>query len=311
MTGTHGTQDIGTQEGTQNASALLDSLKHRPIDRSILVTGGSGFFARGFVRKALDLGAERICIYSRGEYAQHLMRQEFGGDARLRWLIGDVRDRDRLRRAMQDVELVVHAAALKRIEVGVENPTEMKKTNVDGTQNVIEAAIEADVAKVVYLSTDKAYQPCSAYGVSKAMAEAHILAANNERGSKGPRFSACRYGNVWGSTGSVVPSWRALIAAGAGVVPVTDPDCTRFFMTREQAVQLVLDTAATMRGGELAIPDLPAYRLGDLAQAMGVVMDVKGLPVTEKKDESMGPGRCSADARRMSVDELREELKHV
>lgn len=276
--------------------------------RNILVTGGSGFFGKGFVRRALELGVERICVYSRGEYAQHLMREEFEDDRRLRWLIGDVRDRDRLYKAMQGVELVVHGAALKRVSTGVENPTEMKKTNVDGTQNVIEAATEAGVARVIYLSTDKAYQPCSPYGLSKAMAEAHILAANNERGARGPRFSACRYGNVWCSTGSVVPTWRALIERGVKAVPVTDPECTRYFMTRAQAVQLVIDTAHSMRGGELVIPELPAYRLGDLAEAMGVDMDIRGLPVTEKRDESMSAEKCSLDARRMSVDELRAAL---
>lgn len=279
------------------------------IARSILVTGGSGFFGRGFVRAALSAGAERVCIYSRDEHKQADMREAFGDDQRLRWLIGDVRDRDRLRKAMQAVELVVHAAALKRVEVGVMNPTEMKKTNVDGTENVIEAATYAGVHRVIYISTDKAYQPCSPYGYSKATAEAHVLAANNERGANGPRFSACRYGNVWGSTGSVVPKWRRLIVGGATSVPVTDPDCTRFFMTRDQAVQLVIDTANCMRGGELVIPDLPAYRLGDLAEAMGVEMDVRGLPKTEKKDESMGPNHCSADAPRMSITELREALQ--
>jgi UDP-N-acetylglucosamine 4,6-dehydratase len=279
--------------------------------RSILVSGGSGFFGRGFVRRALDLGAERICVFSRGEYAQHLMRQAFGNDPRLRWLIGDVRDRDRLRKAMQGVELVVHAAALKRVETGVENPTEMKKTNVDGTQNVIEAATDAGVKKVIYLSTDKAYQPCSPYGLSKAMAEAHVLAANNERGAHGPRFAACRYGNVWGSTGSVVPMWQQLLATGATAVPVTDPECTRFYMTRAEAAQLVIDLAASMQGGELVIPDLPAYRLGDLATAMGARMDVRGLPGTEKLHESMSADRCSADARRMSVFEIAEALNHA
>lgn len=279
--------------------------------KSVLVTGGAGFFGRGFVKRALELGYERVCVYSRGEYQQAVMRQEFGADSRLRFFIGDVRDRDRLIRAMQDVELVVHAAALKRVEVGVENPTEMKKTNVDGTQNVIEAAVDAGVAKVVYLSTDKAYQPCSPYGVSKAMAESHVLAANNERGSRGPRFAACRYGNVWCSTGSVVPTWRHLIATGAHRVPVTDPNCTRFFMTRAEAVDLVANLAQSMTGGELAIPNLPAYRLGDLAAAMGVGMDVRGLPDTEKRHESMGPDHCSEGARRMDVAELREALREA
>lgn len=279
--------------------------------RSVLVTGGSGFFGRAFARRALELGTERVCVYSRGEYAQHLMREEFNNDSRVRWFIGDVRDRDRLRRAMQGIDLVVHAAALKRVEVGVENPTEMKKTNIDGTQNVIESAIDAGVRRVIHLSTDKAYQACSPYGLSKAMAEAHILAANNERGSSGPLFSACRYGNVWGSTGSVVPRWLALIATGAARVPVTDPGCTRFFMTRDQAVQLVIDTARSMKGGELVIPDLPAYRLGDLAEAIGIGMHIRGLPKTEKLHESMSSDRCSADAPRMSIEELRGALERI
>ena len=274
--------------------------------RSILLTGGAGFFGRGFVKRALELGSERICIFSRGEYAQALMRQAYPDDDRLRWFIGDVRDPARLRRAMHGVDLVVHAAALKRVEVGVENPTEMHRTNVEGTQNVIAAATDAGVERVIYLSTDKAYQPCSPYGLSKAMAEALVLAANRERGGPGaPKFSVCRYGNVWGSTGSILPTWRAMIAAGAKVVPVTDPECTRFFMTRSQAVELVVRLAHSMMGGELVIPELPAYRVADLAEAMRVGMFVKGLPASEKRHESMSDDKCSADAFRMSVDDIR------
>jgi UDP-N-acetylglucosamine 4,6-dehydratase len=279
--------------------------------RSILVTGGSGFFGRGFVRSALALGAERVCIYSRGEYAQHLMREEFGGDERLRFFIGDVRDADRLTEAMRGVELVVHAAALKRIEVGHYNPEEVIKTNVDGTRNVVAAARAAGVAKVVGISSDKAAEPASIYGISKAAGECILLAANTTRGASGPIFSVVRYGNVWNSTGSIVPVWRSLIARGAVELPVTDPDCTRFFMLREEAVNLVMDIARTMEGGELAIPNLPAYRVGDLAAAFGLPTRITGLGEFEKKHEMMSPGNTSDVARRMSVQELRDRLKET
>lgn len=279
--------------------------------RSVLITGGTGFFGQAFVRAALEAGAGRIAVYSRSEHAQALMREEFKDDERLRWFIGDVREADRLEEAMAGIDLVVHAAALKRIEVGYYNPDEMQKTNVDGTRNVIKAARRADVLKVVFLSSDKAFEPCSPYGISKASAENLILSANRTRGSSGPRFSAVRYGNVWNSTGSIVPTWKRLIDKGEQVVPVTDPECTRFFMTRQQAVDLVKNTAEAMKGGELNIPDLPAYRVGDLAEALGVGVMVKGLPDFEKRHESMGPGNSSDKARRMSVDELRKELAHV
>lgn len=280
------------------------------IARSILVTGGSGFFGRGFVRSALALGAQRVCIYSRGEYAQHLMREEFGGDERLRFFIGDVRDPDRLRRAMDGCDLVVHAAALKRVEVGEYDSVEMARTNVYGAMNVIKAAHEAGVRRVVALSTDKAFHPVNAYGATKLVAEKLFLAANNDRGQCGPIFAVTRYGNVAGSTGSVIPTWRAALARGESVT-VRDPEATRFWMTREEAVQLVLDTARTMRGGELVVPDLPAYRLGDLAEAMGVRFFVTGLLPGEKLHESMEEGKPSDLARRMSVDELKEALRHV
>lgn len=279
---------------------------------SYLITGGTGSFGRAFVKRILDTNASgRICIYSRGEHTQAQMRADLNDDTRCRWFIGDVRDSNRLRRAMHGVDVVVHAAALKRIEVGFYNPTEMVRTNVDGAINVIEAAQDAGVKKVVALSTDKAFQPCSPYGASKALAEAIFLAANNTTGASGPRFAVCRYGNVWASAGSIVPKWRDLLANGACKVPVSSPDCTRFFMTLEQAVDLVSTTVANMNGGELMIPDLPAYRVGDLARAFGVEMDIKGLPDWEKQHESMDESRCSAFARRMGIAELRKHLKDV
>ena len=275
---------------------------------SVLITGGSGYLGRALARRLLETDAShRICIFSRGEHAQASMREEFGDDSRLRWFIGDVRERSRLVRAFDSVSLVIHAAALKRIEVGAYNPLEMVRTNVDGTVNVIEAAQDAGVGKVLFVSSDKAYQPVSAYGQSKALAEALVLAVQHTVRECGPKFGAVRYGNVWCSTGSVVPKWRE-IAANGGRLAITNPDCTRFFMRASEAVDLVLDTAANMRGGELAISDLPAYRLGDLAEAMGLDGEITGLPKWEKLHEKMGPGHSSELARRMSVEELRAAL---
>lgn len=283
----------------------------------VLITGGTGYLGHGLVRRLLEQGCQRICIYSRGEYAQARMRAEFENDARLRWFIGDVRDQQRLERAMESVETVIHAAALKRIEVGAYNPDEMVKTNVLGSQNVIEAARRAGVQKVLLVSSDKAFEPVSPYGQSKALAESLFLAAN-DMSPYGPRFAVTRYGNVAGSTGSVIPTWRQIKEKWSDAivwpkvkVPVTDPECTRFYMTRDQAVELVLTTLRDMVGGELAIPDLPAFRLGDLAAAMDVDMDIRGLGAFEKKHEGMGPGNTSDMARRMDVSELREALVHV
>jgi UDP-N-acetylglucosamine 4,6-dehydratase/5-epimerase len=302
--------------------------------RSVLITGGSGFFGRAFVDRLLTApyefnqpvvqitpdgerllhpaAARRICVYSRDEHKQAAMREawslEGGGDEpRLRFFIGDVRDKDRLWRAMRGVDVVVHAAALKRIDVGWYDPDEVAKTNVIGAMNVIAAAELAGVERVVALSTDKAYQPVSPYGLSKAMAEALFLNANNARGSTGPRFAVCRYGNVWGSTGSVAPRWKALMKAGISSVPLTDPECTRFFMRIGEAVDLVLNTIETMPD-EVAIPTLPAYRLGDLAEAMGAQTHTVGLPAWEKRHESMSDGVSSDLARRMTVNELKEAL---
>lgn len=275
---------------------------------NVLITGGSGSFGRAFTRKLIDLGAERIVIFSRDEVKQAEMRQEFPQKC-MRFFIGDVRDRDRLTRAFHGIETVIHAAALKRIEVGRYNPMEMVKTNVMGAMNVIEAAQDAKVHRVIALSTDKAYQPVSAYGQSKALMESMFLAANDTVGKAGPFFSVTRYGNVAGSRGSVIPVWREILKS-SDAVPVTDPEATRFFMTIDQAVDLVLKTMGIMPK-DVVIPDLPAFRLADLAEAMGAKMDVRGLPAYEKLHEGMADGNTSDVARRMTVDELRQALIHV
>lgn len=325
--------------------------------RRVMITGGTGFLGQGLTRAimAADIDAH-ICIYSRGEYPQALMRQAIPDpEARLHWFIGDVRDQARLRRAMQGVDLVIHAAALKRVEVGEYNPTEMVLTNVLGAMNVIEAATDASVQKVVAISSDKACAPLNAYGATKLTMEKLMLAANNARGKTGPRFAVCRYGNVAGSTGSVIPTWRARAAAQFAKaaqgqdpnniritqctqVPVTDPTCTRFWMTQEEACELVLWTARRMEGGELVVPILRAYRLGDLAQAMGFEPQITGMGPGEKKDEMMisehetagfkyvkpylvkgGIANTAPEASNvegiktgmMSVEQLRERLKEV
>lgn len=280
---------------------------------SVLITGGTGFLGQALVKQLLQQGTERICIFSRDEVKQAAMRAQIADpDEKLHWFIGDVRDRTRLRRAMNGIDIVISAAALKRIETGFYNPAEMVKTNVMGAMNVIEAATDAGVERVLQVSTDKAFSPISPYGHSKALAEALYLNANNARGKTGPIFAVVRYGNVWNSTGSVVPTWRAAIARDEQI-RITDPECTRFFMLIDEAVDLVLRTIDTMKGGELAIPDLPAYRLGDLARAMDAPRPYKltGLPPFEKAHESMSEGNSSEQARRMSVEELREQLKGI
>lgn len=283
------------------------------LGNSVLITGGTGFFGRGFACRLLDAGVPRVCIYSRDEFKQHQMRQQFAGEDRIRFFIGDVRDVERLRRAMDGCDVVVHAAALKRVEVGEYDPGEMVKTNVDGARNVIEAAFDCCVEKVVALSTDKAFEPINAYGASKLLAEKLFLGANNARGANGPRFAVTRYGNVAGSTGSVIPIWREQFAAQRAVC-VRDLHATRFWMTLEQACDLVELTVRCMQGGELKVPNLPAYRVEDLAQAMGLFAGpwtISALGPGEKRHEGMATGNTSDQARRMSVDELREALSHV
>lgn len=278
---------------------------------SILVTGGTGSFARAFCKHVLRRNmTNRLCVFSRGEHVQAQMRHELGNDERMRWFIGDIRDEERLARAMEGVDLVVHAAALKRIEVGRYNPDEMIKTNVNGALNVVSAVRRAHVMKAVALSTDKAYQPISPYGQTKALMEYIFLSANDTGGRGGPVFAVTRYGNVFGSAGSVLPTWLKMIAGGATELPVTDPGCTRFFMSIDEAVELVIRTAAHMtHERNIAIPALPAYRIGDLVTALGCTARVTGLPAYEKRHESMDENHRSDQARRMTVDELKDHIE--
>lgn len=232
----------------------------------VLITGGTGYLGRALTRHLLGLpDTDTIRIYSRGEAKQAEMRQELESD-RLRFLVGDVRDRDRLTTAMRGVDLVIHTAALKRVEVGEYCPTEMVQTNVHGTMNVLQAATDARVRNLVVLSSDKACAPLNAYGATKLVAEKLALSAMVEH-PEGPKIAVTRYGNVAGSTGSVIPTWLARMAAGKPIT-ITDRNATRFWMSVEQACDLVMMASNDRWAGCLLVPNLPAYTLLDLAGAM-------------------------------------------
>lgn len=256
---------------------------------SILVTGGTGSFGKAFIADLLARhDPKRVVVFSRDELKQYECRQLFGDDPRLRWFIGDIRDPHRLHRAMHGVEYVVHAAALKQVDTAEYNPWEFVQTNVIGSQNVIEACIDAGVTKVVALSTDKASSPINLYGATKLTADKLFITGNHYAAAYPTRFSVVRYGNVMGSRGSVIPYFRKLAEAGQSL-PITDLRCTRFFITLPQAVQLVLDAFEHMQGGELYVPRIPSMKVTDLAQAIapGAAMHDVGLRPGEKLHEEM------------------------
>jgi UDP-N-acetylglucosamine 4,6-dehydratase len=256
---------------------------------SILVTGGTGSFGKAFITELLaNHDPRRIVIYSRDELKQYECRQLFNDDPRLRWFLGDIRDLPRLNRAMHGVDYVVHAAALKQVDTAEYNPYEFVKTNVIGSQNVIEACIDAGVKKVVALSTDKASSPINLYGATKLTADKLFITGNHYAAAYPTRFSVVRYGNVMGSRGSVIPFFRKLGLAGESL-PITDLRMTRFFITLPQAVKFVLDSFEMMNGGELYVPRIPSMKITDLAQAVvpGAAMHNSGLRPGEKLHEEM------------------------
>lgn len=256
---------------------------------SILVTGGTGSFGKTFIRTVLENhDPSRVVVFSRDELKQYECRQMFANDPRLRWFIGDIRDRERLLRAMHNVDYVVHAAALKQVDTAEYNPWEFVKTNVLGSQNVIEASIDTGVKKVVALSTDKASSPINLYGATKLTADKLFVTGNHYAAAYPTRFSVVRYGNVMGSRGSVIPFFRNLAAAGESL-PITDLRMTRFFITLPQAVRFVTDSFDTMQGGELYVPRIPSMKITDLAQAIapGAKMHEVGLRPGEKLHEEM------------------------
>jgi UDP-N-acetylglucosamine 4,6-dehydratase len=256
---------------------------------SILVTGGTGSFGKAFIRHVLDeLEPRRVVILSRDELKQWEVRRLFEDDPRLRWFIGDVRDRRRLERAMYGVDYVVHAAALKQVDTAEYNPFEYIRTNIEGSQNVVEAAIDSGVKKVVALSTDKASSPINLYGATKLCADRLFISANHYAAGHETRFSVVRYGNVMGSRGSVIPLFERLAREGQSL-PITDKRMTRFWITLPQAVQFVVDSFGLMTGGELYVPRIPSMRITDLAEAVapGATTHEIGIRPGEKLHEEM------------------------
>ncbi|WP_254409642.1 UDP-N-acetylglucosamine 4,6-dehydratase (inverting) [Streptomyces sp. AC495_CC817] len=269
-------------------------------DSSILITGGTGSFGKAFIRYALDnLSPRRIVIYSRDELKQYEARQLFNDDPRLRWFIGDIRDQDRLRRAMHEVDYVVHAAALKQVDTAEYNPFEYVKTNIVGSQNVVEASIDAGIKKVVALSTDKASSPLNLYGATKLAADKLFQSANHYAASYVTRFSVVRYGNVMGSRGSVIPLFRKLAAEGKPL-PVTDARMTRFWITLPQAVKFVVDSFEQMQGGELYVPRIPSMKILDLVEAVA--------PGSETYEIGIRPGE-KLHEEMISLDDARRTLR--
>lgn len=258
-------------------------------NKNILITGGTGSFGKKYTKILLQsYKPNKIIIYSRDELKQYEMASEFGEKC-MRYFIGDVRDEKRLKTAMNGVDYVIHAAAMKHVPIAEYNPMECIKTNINGAGNVINASLECGVQKVIALSTDKACNPVNLYGATKLASDKLFIAANNITGNKPTRFSVVRYGNVVGSRGSVVPLFKKLIANGARDLPVTDTRMTRFWITLEQGVNFVLKNFARMQGGELFIPKIPSMKMTDLAKAMAPNLGIKiiGIRPGEKLHETM------------------------
>ena len=267
--------------------------------KSILITGGTGSFGKAFTEFALEnLDPKRIVIFSRDELKQYEARQKFNDDPRLRWFIGDIRDQRRLIRAMHNVDYIVHAAALKQVDTAEYNPFEYVQTNIVGTQNVIEAAIDTGVKKVIALSTDKASSPINLYGATKLAADKLCQSANHYAAGYETRFSVVRYGNVMGSRGSVVPFWKHLADEGKDI-PITDLRMTRFWITLPQAVRFVVESFDLMHGGEIFVPRIPSMKVTDLAEA--VAPGAKTVEIGIRPGEKLHEEMIAADDSRRTI----------
>jgi UDP-N-acetylglucosamine 4,6-dehydratase len=268
--------------------------------KSILITGGTGSFGRKFVQTILARSQpKKVIIYSRDELKQFEMAQTFGS-SQMRYFLGDVRDQSRLTQAMDGVDLVVHAAALKHVPAAEYNPMECIKTNIYGAENVIQAALAANVDKVIALSTDKAANPINLYGATKLASDKLFVAANNMVGTRRTRFSVVRYGNVVGSRGSVIPFFKKLLEQGVRELPVTDQRMTRFWITLDAGVSFVIKNFTRMHGGEIFIPKIPSATVVALARTMAPDLPVKiiGIRPGEKLHEIM----CPADDSHLTLE---------
>jgi UDP-N-acetylglucosamine 4,6-dehydratase/5-epimerase len=260
-------------------------------DKSTLITGGTGSFGKEYVKTILErYKPKRLIVYSRDELKQFEMEKVFHEDC-MRYFIGDVRDRERLSQAMNEVDYVIHAAALKQVPAAEYNPMECIKTNIHGAENVIQAALAKNVEKVIALSTDKAANPINLYGATKLASDKLFVAANNIAGANRTQFSVVRYGNVVGSRGSVVPFFNELIAQNSDYLPITDTNMTRFWITLQQGVDFVLKNFQRMQGGEIFVPKIPSIRVVDLAKAMApeIPQKIIGIRPGEKLHEVMCP----------------------
>ena len=260
-------------------------------NKTILITGGTGSFGKAFTSYVLEhYNPQKIIIYSRDEYKQFLMANQYKGQKeKLRFFIGDVRDKDRLYRAFDGVDYVVHAAALKQVPACEYNPIEAIRTNINGAMNIIDAALDCGVKKVVALSTDKAVHPINLYGGTKLVSDKLFVSANAYAGKKDISFSVVRYGNVAGSRGSVIPFFRNIVANGGTELPITDYRMTRFWISLEQGVELVIKALKESKGGETFISKIPSFKIIDLAQAIlpGCKMPEVGIREGEKLHEIM------------------------
>jgi len=268
--------------------------------KNILITGGTGSFGKKYTKILLqNYKPNKIIIYSRDELKQYEMAQEYN-DPCMRYFIGDVRDVGRLKKAMRGVDYVIHAAALKHVPIAEYNPMECIKTNINGAQNVIDAALENRVSKVIALSTDKAANPVNLYGATKLASDKLFVAANNLAGDRDIQFSVVRYGNVVGSRGSVVPFFKKLIHEGATELPITDDKMTRFFITLEDGVNFVLKNFSRMKGGEIFIPKIPSMKITDMAKALAPELphNIIGIRPGEKLHEIM----CPADDSHLTLE---------
>ena len=273
---------------------------------SILITGGTGSFGKAFLDALLTQHSpRRIGIFSRDELKQYELKQQWGQDERVRFFLGDIRDRDRLESAMHGVDYVVHAAALKQVDTAEYDPMEYVKTNILGSENVIQASMTAGVKKVVALSTDKASSPVNLYGATKLTADKLFISSNHFSFARGTTYSVVRYGNVMGSRGSVIPLFKRLAAEGSPI-PITDKRMTRFWITLPQAVDFVISCFDDMQGGELYVPRIPSMKVVDLAEAIapGCELQEIGIRPGEKLHEEM---ISSEDARRT----LRRDDRYV
>lgn len=261
-------------------------------NKVILITGGTGSFGKKAVATLLEkYNPKKIIVYSRDELKQYEMAQMYNNQDIMRYFIGDVRDLSRLNRAMNGVDYVIHAAALKHVPIAEYNPMECIKTNINGASNVIDAAIANGIEKVIALSTDKAANPINLYGATKLASDKLFTAANNMVGKEKPRFSVVRYGNVVGSRGSVVPFFQKLVKQGATEIPLTDSRMTRFWITLEQGVDFVIKSFERMQGGEIFVPKIPSMKITDLAEALapGIPTKTIGIRPGEKLHEVMCP----------------------